>query len=182
MEQQILWKRFINGDKEALTLIFRTFFDELFSFGLKLTRNTEIVEDSMQDMFFKLWKNRNNLGGINHIRYYLLKALRHHIYDNLSWKNRFVNCDTPSEDLFEIEFSHEDFLISEQLNHETREKLIDILNKLTQSQREAIYLRYFKGYDFNNISEIMGISVQSVRNAIHRGLLAMREIGIRQQQ
>ena len=83
MEQQILWKRFVNGDKEALSLIFRTFFDELFSFGLKLTRNTEIVEDSLQDMFFKLWKNRNNLDGISNIRGYLLKALRHHIYDNL---------------------------------------------------------------------------------------------------
>jgi RNA polymerase sigma factor (sigma-70 family) len=176
MEQQILWKRFINGDKEALELIFRTYFDELFSFGLKLTRNTEIVEDSLQDMFFKLWKNRNNLDGVCNIKGYLLKALRHHVYDNLSWKNRFVHCETPPEDLFEIEFSHEDFLITEQLNQETREKLINILNQLTNSQREAIYLRFFKGYDFNNISDIMDISVQSVRNAIHRGLLAMREL------
>jgi len=176
MEQQILWKRFINGDKEALELIFRTYFDELSLFGHKLTRNTEIVEDSLQDMFFKLWKNRNNLNGIGNIRGYLLKALRHHIYDNLSWKNRFVNCETPPEDLFEIEFSHEDFLITEQLNQETREKLISILNQLTNSQREAIYLRFFKGYDFNNIAEIMDISVQSVRNSIHRGLLAMREL------
>jgi RNA polymerase sigma factor (sigma-70 family) len=177
MEHQILWKRFTNGDKEALTLIFSIFFDELFRFGLKLTHDAEIVEDSMQDMFFKLWKNRNNLIEIDHIRCYLFKALRHHIYDNLSWKNRFVNCDYPPEDLFEIEFSHEDFLISEQLDQETREKLIDILNKLTISQREAIYLRYFKGYDFANIAEIMAIRVQSVRNAIHRGLLAMRELG-----
>jgi RNA polymerase sigma factor (sigma-70 family) len=176
MEQQILWKRFINGDKEALELIFRTYFDDLFGFGLKLTRNTEIVEDSLQDMFFKLWKNRNNLNGIGNIKGYLLKALRHHIYDNLSWKNHFINCETPPEDLFEIEFSHEDFLITEQLNQETREKLINILNQLTNSQREAIYLRFFKGYDFNNISELMDISVQSVRNAIHRGLLAMREL------
>ncbi|MBN1416729.1 MAG: sigma-70 family RNA polymerase sigma factor [Bacteroidales bacterium] len=177
MENHTLWKKFVHGDKEALTLIFQIYFDELFSFGHKLTRNTGIVEDSMQDMFFRLWKNRSNLGEINHIKCYLLKALRHHIYDNLSWKNRFVNCDNPPEELFEIEFSHEDFLISEQLNQETREKLIDILNELTVSQREAIYLRYFKGYDFKSIAEIMAINVQSVRNAIHRGLLAMRELG-----
>ncbi len=177
MEQQILWNRFIKGDKEALELIFRTYFDELFSFGHKLTRNTEIIEDSLQDMFFKLWKNRNNLNGIGHIKGYLLKALRHHIYDNLSWKNRFINCESLPEDLFEVQFSHEDFLITEQLNQETREKLIHTLNQLTVSQREAIYLRFFKGYDFNSIAGIMDITVQSVRNAIHRGLLAMRELG-----
>ena len=176
MEPQILWKRFINGDKEALELIFRTYFDELFCFGQRLTHNTEVVEDSLQDMFFKLWKNRNNLNGIGNIKGYLLKALRHHIYDNLSWKNRFINCESPPEDLFEIQFSHEDFLISEQLNQETRDKLICILNQLTGSQREAIYLRFFKGYDYSNIAEIMDIKVQSVRNAIHRGLLVMREL------
>ena len=147
------------------------------SFGLKLTHNnTEIVEDSIQDMFFKLWKNRNNLSEISNIKCYLFKALRHHILDNLSWKTHFINCDNPPENLFEIEFSHEDFLISEQLDHETRQKLLDILNKLTKSQREAIYLRFFNGYDFKIISEIMAISIQSVRNAIHRGLLAMREL------
>jgi len=176
METNGLWKSFTRGDKEALTLIFRAYFDDLYSFGRTLTRSTEIVEDSMQDMFFKLWKNRGNLGEITHIRCYLLKALRHHIYDNLRWKNRFVVCDSPPENLFEIEFTQEDFIISEQLDQETRDKLVGILNTLTNSQREAIYLRYFKGYDFRQIAEIMSISVQSVRNAIHRGLLSMREL------
>lgn len=176
MEYQILWKRFINGDKEALSLIFRTYFDDLFSYGLKLTPNREIVEDSMQDLFYKLWKNRNNLDQKNNIKAYLFKALRHHILDNLCWKNRFENISDLHDELFEIQFSHEDFLISEQLNQETRDKLIEALNNLTKSQREAIYLRYFKNYDFQVIAEIMSINVQSVRNAIHRGLIALREI------
>jgi RNA polymerase sigma factor (sigma-70 family) len=176
MENDGLWKSFTRGDKEALTLIFEAYFNELYSYGLTLTRSSEIVEDSMQDMFFRLWKNRNNLGEINQIKCYLVKALRHHIFDNLRWKNRFVSCDNPPENPFEIEFTYEDFLISEQLNQEKREKLIGILNKLTHSQREAIYLRYFKGYDFQQIADIMSIHVQSVRNAIHRGLLSMREL------
>ena len=176
MENHGLWKSFTGGDKEALSLIFEAYFDELYSFGLTLTRSAEIVEDSMQDMFFRLWKNRSNLGEITQIKCYLVKALRHHIYDNLRWKNRFVMCDNPPENPFEIEFTREDFLISEQLDQEKLEKLLAILNKLTSSQREAIYLRYFKEYDFKQIAEIMCISVQSVRNAIHRGLLAMREL------
>jgi RNA polymerase sigma factor (sigma-70 family) len=176
MENHGLWKRFTRGDKEALTLIFGAYFDELHSFGLTLTRSPEIVEDSMQDMFFRLWKNRSHLGEITQIRCYLLKALRHHIYDNLQWKNRFVVCENPPENQSEIEFSREDFIVSEQLNQETTEKLTAILNTLTNSQREAIYLRYFKSLDFKEIADIMSISVQSVRNAIHRGLLALREL------
>lgn len=176
MESNGLWKSFTRGDKEALALIFEAYFDDLYSFGLSLTRSADIVEDSMQDMFFRLWKNRSHLGEITQIRCYLIKALRHHIYDNLQWKNRFVVCDNPPEDLFEIEFNREDFLISEQIDQETRDKLVHILNTLSGSQREAIYLRYFKGCGFREIADIMSINVQSVRNAIHRGLLALREV------
>ena len=61
MEHLILWKKFLKGDKEALSLIFRIYFDDLFSYGMKLSNSAEIVEDSMQDMFMKLWKNRSNI-------------------------------------------------------------------------------------------------------------------------
>ena len=176
MEHLILWKRYLKGDKEALSLIFRIYFDDLFSYGMKLSNSAEIVEDSMQDMFFRLWKNRENLGEIANIKYYLLKALRHRIYDNLNWKNRFFTTETPEEELFEIEFSHEDFLINEQLDKEKRERLINTLNQLSESQKEAIYLRYFKNYDYKLIAKMMNISLQSVRNAIHRGITACREI------
>lgn len=176
MENLILWKRFISGEKEALSLIFRIYFDDLFSYGMKLSNNKETVEDSMQDMFFNLWKNRGNLSEISNIKYYLFKALRHRIFDNLNWKNRFLTTEIPVEELFQIEFSHEDFLINEQLNAEKREKLIHMLNQLSNSQKEAIYLRYFKNYDFKHIAKIMNINLQSVRNAIHRGIIACREM------
>ena len=176
MENLILWRRFLNGDKEALSLIFRIYFDDLFSYGMKLSNSREIVEDSMQDMFFNLWKNKGNLGEINNIRYYLFKALRHRIFDNLNWKNRFLTTGITEEEFFEIEFSHEDFLINKQMDAEKREKLIQMLNQLTKSQKEAIYLRYFKNYDFKLIAKIMNINLQSVRNAIHRGILACRKL------
>lgn len=176
MENLILWKRFLAGDKKALSLIFRIHFDDLFSYGMKLSNNKETVEDSMQDLFFNLWKNRENLGEISNIKYYLLKALRHRIFDNLNWKNRFLTMDMAHEELFEIEFSHEDFLINEQLDIDRRNKLISTLNQLSKCQKEAIYLRYFKNYDFKLIAKTMNINLQSVRNAIHRGIIACREL------
>lgn len=84
--------------------------------------------------------------------------------------------EVPNEELFEIEFSYEDFLINEQLDIEKRKKLINILNQLSRSQKEAIYLRYFKNYDIKHIAKIMSIKIQSARNALHRGIIACREL------
>jgi len=168
----------LNGDKEALTIIFRLFFDDLFNYGIRLTRNSEIVEDSLQDMFLKLWKNRSNLRVIDNIKPYLFKALRRHIISNLKWGNHYVNYDQQPEELFQLEFSYEDFLINSHINQEKRENLIKALNRLTKRQREAIYLRYFEELEFESISEIMSMKVQSVRNSIHRGLVTLREMKI----
>ncbi len=178
MENRKLWEKYLNGDKEALTIIFRLFFDDLFNYGMRLTRNIEIVEDSLQDMFLKLWKNRSNLRIIDNIKPYLFKALRRHIIGNLKWGNHYVNYDDQPEELFQIEFSYEDFLINSHISQEKREYLIKALNKLTKRQREAIYLRYFEELEFESISEIMSMKVQSVRNSIHRGLVTLREMKI----
>jgi RNA polymerase sigma factor (sigma-70 family) len=178
MDNKRLWEKYLNGDKEALSIIFRIFFDDLHNYGLRLTRNSEIVKDSLQDMFFKLWKNRSNLSVVDNIKPYLFKALRRHIINNLKWEDNFTNYKQEPEELFQIEFSHEDFLISRNIDFETRENLIKALNKLTKRQREAIYLRYFEELDFESISEIMSMKIQSVRNSIHRGLLVLRELNI----
>lgn len=178
MDNKKLWEKYLNGDKEALSIIFRIYFDDLHNYGLKLTRNSEIVKDSMQDMFLKLWKNRSNLRVIDNIKPYLFKALRRHIITNLKWTNSLVDYEHQPEELFKIEFSHEDFLITRNIDNETRGNLIKALNKLTRRQREAIYLRYFEELDFKSISEIMSMKIQSVRNSIHRGLLVLREIKI----
>lgn len=176
MEHEKLWDKFIGGDKTALSLIFRSFFDELYHYGLKITHHSEVVDDSLQDLFFKLWKNRNNLRQVQYPKAYLYKALRRHILGNLENKRNLVNFEDPPEELFDIEFSHEDFLINEQLDTETRAKLIHALNTLSQRQKEAIYLRYFKNLGFETIADIMSMNVQSVRNSIQRGLSALREI------
>lgn len=174
MEQQILWKKFLKGDKHALSLIFRIYFDDLYAYGLKLSFKQDIVEDSIQDLFYKLWKNRENLNEVKNIKFYLLKALRRHILDNLTWNSTYLSIESNGSEIGEIQYSHEDFLITEQLNKEKREKLINTLNSLSKSQKEAIYLRYFRNYNFKMIAGIMNISIQSVRNSIHRGITALR--------
>jgi len=106
----------------------------------------------------------------------LFKSLRHHIQDSMELRKPWLLLDRDSEITFEIVYSHEDFLINEQINAETRQKVISALNQLTPRQREAIYLRYFEDLDFNIIAQVMGMNVQSVRNIIHRGMEVMRDL------
>lgn len=175
MNESYWWSLFLQGNKHAFSEIFLAFHDDLFRYGIKLTRDPETVNDCIQNLFLKLWKNRNNLKPVRDIKPYLFKSLRNHIIDILELKRQTLPLDQDIEELFIIEFTAEDFMISSQIEKETQEKVIQLLNQLTPRQRHAIYLRYFEELEFETIAQLMNMQVQSVRNSISRGLQVMRD-------
>ena len=176
MNESYWWQLFLEGDKHAFSEIFLAFHDDLYRYGIKLSRDPETVNDCIQNLFLKLWKNRNNLKPVRDIKPYLLRSLRNHIVDILELEKQTIPINREVEELTSIEFNAEDFLISSQVEKETQEKIINLLNHLPARQRHAIYLRYFEEMEFENIAQVMNMNVQSVRNSICRGLQVMRNL------
>lgn len=175
-ENQLLWKNFLQGNKDALASIFLLVHDELYRYGIKLSGSNDLVKDSIQDLFLQLWKNRDNLRPVDNLKPYLFKSFRNHILDNMEIQNPVVRIEHDFEHPFEVCYSPEDFIIRQQVSEESRKKIVDALNTLSTRQREAIYLRYFEELDFEAIANIMDMNVQSVRNTMHRGLQALRNL------
>lgn len=175
MDDQIRWQQFLEGTQQALAEIFLRYHDDLFRYGLKLTGNKEMVKDCIQDLFLKLWKNRRNIKSIQAIKPYLFKSLRHHLVDSLELQRPSIAIDDDVLGSLQISYSHEDFIINEQVSEQSRQQVINAINKLPQRQREAIYLRYFEELDFETIAQIMEMNVQSVRNILQRGMQLMRD-------
>lgn len=175
MNEQLQWNLFLKGEESALGYFFRKYHVDLIHYGLKLCGKPEVVKDSIQEMFLKLWKNRANLSEVNIVKPYLLKALRRHIQINIELQFTYSTLET-SSDYFQVEFSAEDFMIESEDEKANCKMVLDLLNQLSPRQREAIYLRYFNNLDFETIANVMDLNIQSVRNAIHRGLQAMREM------
>lgn len=176
MEEKDTWQEFLEGSKKALSEIFLNYHDDLFRYGKRLTSHNEIVKDCIQDLFLRLWKNRNNLKYVQQIKPYLLKSLRNHLIDSLEFLKPYTPLDIESDSSFIVNFSTEDFLPDERVDEEKRLKVVQSLNKLTPRQREIIYLRYFEELDFTTIAHVMGMNIQSVRNVIFRGMQTLRDL------
>lgn len=178
MNESNWWTLFLQGDKHAFSEIYLAFHDDLYRYGIKLRRDPETVNDCIQNLFLKLWKNRNNLKPVRDIKPYLFRSLRNHIIDTLELEKQTFPINQEVEELHSIEFNAEDFMISGQIEKERQEKVIHLLNQLSHRQRHAIYLRYFEEMEFESISQVMNMNVQSVRNSIYRGLQVMRNSGV----
>lgn len=176
MDDKSKWYLFLQGDKTALSEIFLNHYDDLYNYGFKLFGNADIVEDSIQDLFLKLWKNRKKLQSIHAIKPYLFKSLRNQILDNLELIKPWKSIENDDETMFQVIYSHEDFMVDNQIKEEISLRVITTLNKLSGRQREAIYLRYFENLEFETIGQIMNMNIQSVRNNIHRAMKLMRDM------
>jgi len=176
MDESYQWSLFLQSDKQAFSEIFLAFYDDLSRYGAKLTNDPKTVDDCIQNLFLKLWKNRRNLKPVENIKPYLFRSLRNHLIDIQELKKITLPINNDIEDLFVIEFTAEDFLISTQVEEEKQNMVIKLLNHLTPRQRHAIYLRYFEEMEFDTIAQILDMQVQSVRNLISRGLNVMRDV------
>ena len=171
-----LWDAFRAGEAEALATLFEGHYDALYGYGLKLTGDEELVKDSIQNLFQKLWRRRAGLRPTPLVKAYLFKALRRHLADETKLLSRHLHRLPAYTDSFEVTYSHEEFLIAQQTDAEQGQRLLAALNQLSKRQREALYLRFFDDFSYERIAEVMALNIQSVRNLIFRALQALRQV------
>lgn len=169
-----LWGQLREGDKTALERIYRDHVSILLKYGRKFSADSQLVEDCLQDLFIELWKNREGLGNTDSIRKYLFVALRRKIIRALN--NLRISNQEPEAHHFAAEFDIEEQWINEADDEARRKRLQNALNSLSKRQQEVLYLKFFMGMDYAQISEIMELNYQSARNLAHRALEAIRNL------
>jgi RNA polymerase sigma factor (sigma-70 family) len=169
-----LWEAFKGGDSIAFTEIYNFYIKDLLSYGYRITTDSQLVRDSIHDLFLHVWQTRANLSPTSSIRFYLYRSLRNRIVRNLE-KNENVVIDSAS--LFENiigALSTEDNLIASEQQNEQISKLSAAIQQLPKRQQEIIQLRYYHDFSLDEISQMMSISNQSVRNLLHRAITELR--------
>lgn len=175
MSDIVLWKRLKEGEKSALEQIYRTYAAQLLKYGGKFTRNDQLVEDCVQDLFIELWRNREGLSMTDSIQPYLLLSLRRKIIRQLDKSKKMVSDTEPTDTDFEAEISIDHVLIEEEISSERAAQLKAAMNNLSKRQKEVIYLKYITGLDYEDISDIMSLNYQSARNLVSSALRALKK-------
>ncbi len=175
-----LWENFKNGEEVAFAQIFHAHYRAMLNYGKKLHKDSEFIEDCIQELFLELWKNRSNLAQVDHIKPYLLTAIRRKIIKQLDKGAKFKQLfskDLPKEYAFEVVFSHEAVLIQSQTDKEQIQKIQEMFTKLPPRQKEILYLLFYQDMSYEEIGKIMSMNYQSARNLVHRAIKLLREQG-----
>ncbi|HLZ88311.1 MAG TPA: sigma-70 family RNA polymerase sigma factor [Puia sp.] len=173
-ENLLLWNEFRNGNADAFGELMRTHYRDLFNYGTRFTKDTELVKDCIQDLFLALWLHRLTISETTFVKYYLLKSLRHDLTRAIT-RSRHRE-EAHFQDLFGSAPPIENHLIREEHLADLARKMRKALAGLTKRQQEVIYLRFYMDADTDEIADIMSLSRQSVYNLLHDALRRLRKV------
>lgn len=174
----ITWASFKEGNWDAYTLIYNSYFKFLCNYGYKFTQDVNIIEDCVHDLFVKLWTNKNNLGNPASVKNYLFKALRHAIFRKTEVSGRFNPIENQDDDTysFAFEISFDQQIIAREEEKELQSKIKILLQDLPSRQQEIIYLRYYENLSYEEIADVMGITTSSAYKLFYKALHNLQEL------
>jgi RNA polymerase sigma factor (sigma-70 family) len=174
---ELLWTRFREGHIPAFETIMQRYYQDLYNYGSRFSRDPEMVKDVIQDLFLSLWKNREGLNDTGSVKYYLLKSLRRRLGREI---NRAKHTTQLPELYFDAGFNlvlpvDHNVVLQEKLT-ELSFKVRSVLEKLSKRQQEIIYLRFYMEADIDDIAMIMELNRQSVYNLLHDALRRFKSL------
>jgi RNA polymerase sigma-70 factor (ECF subfamily) len=166
-----LFQQFREGDPKALEELFHRTFPRLVDFATKITKDIQVAEDILQDVFIKIWERKKDIESIN-IEAYLFRMVRNQCFDYIKFvkvineKETELDSIQKFEELYRIDFIRDEpyVLIQEELKLEI-EKTIE---SLPPRCKEVFLLSKIEGLKNREIAERLQINIKNVERHLAR--------------
>lgn len=165
-----LVERHRSGDAHAFDEVYERFGEMVYNLALRLSGNREEAADLTQEIFLRVYRHLGSFGGRSTLKTWIFRVALNHCRDRLS---RFSPATLPIEDgmedggatLADPARSPEEMALAA----DDGRRVSAGLSRLPQVFREAVVLRDLEGLSYEEIAEVLGVRVGTVRSRIARG-------------
>lgn len=157
-----------NDDSEAFNRLYNLFYAPLCVFANRYLPDKKIIEDCVQDVFLKIWRDRKNIFINTSIKSYLITATRNHCLNLIERKKIEQTYEQYILNTYDP-YSSEDLYSVEELEN-IIEKAID---KLPEKYRTVFRMSRFEQMTYKEIAEKQNISIKTVEAYMHKSLIML---------
>jgi RNA polymerase sigma-70 factor (family 1) len=161
-----------NDDEQAFAALYHKYHQKLFYFVLNLTQSQQTAEDTLQEVFVKIWADRKQLTGITNFNAWIFRITKNHVLNGLRRMAqetlilaeiaRDINAGT--EDTYAI-LSYKD----------VHAVLKAGMNELPPQQKLVMELSRDEGLKYEEIGARLNISPLTVKKHAAQALQYLRE-------
>ena len=146
----------MTGNSEDFKELFKLYSKDVQNYAHSILKNKDDAKDAVQEVFLRYIKTHEYYRGECSMKTWLLVLTRNYCFKRLNGKANFL--DSIDE-------------VTEPSNQEKISLKITVdeaLDRLKPDEYEIVYLKDYAGYSYNEISEIMGISLDNVKVKLFR--------------
>ena len=162
------------GNEGAFEALFTRYYAGLRRYASTLLRYpSDAAEDVVAEVFGTLWTSRTQLVVAGSLAAYLYTAVKHRAFDRLREQRR-IPLDTADElphTQSEAEYQQPDQLLIYQ---ELSEQLVHLISLLPERTRQVFQLHRDGGLTYEEMAELLGISINSVKTHMYRAILFLK--------
>lgn len=183
-EENALIAAAANGDTEAFGSLYVVYEKLVYNTVRLKVGNAEDAFDLSQEVFLKIWKSIGRYRGDCRFTTWVYKICVNTCLDflrhaKISTAEQMPTYTDRDGDEVEIEFADESIDSSPEgmfEKHETVRLVRDAITKLSPEAREVVELRDIEGYSYDEIAEMTGIEIGTVKSRLNRARGHLREL------
>jgi RNA polymerase sigma-70 factor, ECF subfamily len=156
-----------SGDPVALEWLWDDYADDLFAFLCSFLGSRQDAEDCLQQIFTKLVQKRDRLCQAQNLKAYLFQMARNQARTLLKQRLNRAKQDHGTDWLAEKNSEH---------NFDLRDQMVWALNTLPEKQRTVLILKLYREHTFLEISDMLGLSQNTVASQYRYGLAKLRTL------
>lgn len=154
-----------NGDVEAFNQLFRRYERKVYMYCMRVLLDEEMAHDAFQEAFMRVYEHRASYDGRNFMVWFF--TIVRNVCLNLR-RNRKQTVPFETSSANETKAAERDVALHDQV--------AAALNQLPIDYREAIVLYEYDGYSYQEIADILGVSISTVKIRIFRARKMLRKL------
>ncbi|MCP4724588.1 MAG: RNA polymerase sigma-70 factor [bacterium] len=155
------------SDPDAFKQLYYSYYNKLYSYLCYRTSSAYVSKDLIQDVFTRVWTNRESLDPAQSISAYLYRIAANLVVDHfrkMAVEKKHFSDKMP-----------EDIDSKESDQYEIRDLVTKLLDGLPEDERTVFIMNRYEGYKQREIAEVLDVSVKTVENRIGKVLSYLRE-------
>jgi RNA polymerase sigma-70 factor (ECF subfamily) len=165
-------RRIKQGDEGQFESLFRSSYVSLVRYAKTLLKDHDTAEEIVQDLFFRIWKDKEKLQIESSLNGYLYRAVH----------NRCLHCINHNK---VVEKYAREMAFSEKESNETpgdilnyrdlQSKIAGILERLPEKCRKIFCMSRFEGLKYSEIAQKLSVSIKTVEANMGKALKEFRK-------
>lgn len=169
--EKLLVEKLKEGDKSAYSFLFTAYYSDLVMFATTFLKDIDSSEEIVQDVFLKLWEEREDIIITTTLKSFLLKLIQNRCLDLLRHlKVKSSHYESVLNSTILLECDTENYILRSEIENIV-EKALD---KISAEVSEPFRLNRYEGLKYREIAERMHVSDRTVEVRISKVLQILR--------